>query len=65
MELYRGKNCCIPAIQRCCKCHVNMHDVFQTSKVDQREREIFELSVEVQGNLNCIVRFDVHQDQVH
>ena len=42
-----------------------MHDVFQTSKVDQREREIFELSVEVQGNLNCIVRFDVHQDQVH
>lgn len=41
-----------------------MHDVFQISKVDQREREIFELSVEVRENLNCIVRFDVDYDQV-
>jgi hypothetical protein len=41
-----------------------MHDVFQISEVDRREREKFELSVEVQGNLNCTVHFDVDYDQV-
>ena len=42
-----------------------MHDGFRISTIGRRERETFELSVEVQTNLNCIVRFDVHRDQVH
>lgn len=41
-----------------------MHDVSQISEVDEREREKFELSVEIQGNLNCTVHFDVDYDQV-
>lgn len=42
-----------------------MHDGFRISRIGQREREKIELSVEVQANLNCTVRFDVHRDQVH